>query len=171
MKGFIWLLALSSLVLIPFGMQAQAQPEEVGEAVTTTYKVTSKALPLEEGRVRMNYEGTGLAVTSTGEGLFHGATVRTLGGMSMEKGVFNNERSWGVWTLQDGDKVFFTAAFAGEAKPGGVGEANGMVTITGGTGKCAGIQGSFPVTRYTGGPAVEGVTQSYVKATIIYTLP
>ncbi len=171
MKRFIWLLALSSLVLIPFGMHAQAQPEGVGEAVTTTYNVTLRTLPMEEGRVRMSYDGTGSAVTSTGKGLFQGATVRALGGMTMEKGVFNDERSWGVWTLQDGDKVFFTAAFAGEAKPGGVGEAKGMVTITGGTGRCAGIQGSFPITRYTGGPAVEGIVQSYTEATMIYTLP
>jgi hypothetical protein len=171
MKGFIWPLALSSLVLISLGMQAQAQHEGVGEAVTTTYKVTSQTLPLEEGRVRMSYEGTGSVVTSTGQGLFHGATVRSLGGLTMEKGVFNDDRTWGVWTLQNGDKVFFTAAFAGEAKPGGVSEAKGMVTITGGTGKCAGIQDSFPITRYTGGPAVDGVIQSYVKATIVYTLP
>ena len=91
--------------------------------------------------------------------------------MTIEKGIYKDERGCGVWNLQNGDKVFFTYAFAGEIKPGGVGSAKGTVTITGGTGKCVGIQGSFEATRYSPRSSVEGVGQSYTKANIKYKLP
>jgi hypothetical protein len=62
---------------------------------------------------------------------------------------------------------------AGEAKPGSVGFAKGTFTITGGTGKAAGIQGSFETTRYVPRSAIalEGVGLSYSKGTIKYILP
>jgi len=169
MKRFVWLLAVSLFVLIAFWVQAQ--PKEVTEAVAITYCVNMKALPLDEGRVRMSYEAFGLAVTSTGQGIFHMATSHNLGGMTMEKGVFKDEQGAGLWTLLSGDKVFYTYTFAGASKPVGVGEAKGMVTLTGGTGKCTGIQGSYPATRYTVRTPVEGVVHSYIQATIKYTLP
>jgi hypothetical protein len=139
----------------------------------TTYYVTSKLLPLEEGGLYMSYEAIGTTVNDTGEGLFHNATVRVLGGMKIEKGIYKDERSWGVWSLQNGDKVFFTYRGGGEVKPAGVGIAKGTTTFTGGTGKCAGIQGTFDITRYTPRSTVagEGVGLSYTKGTIKYKLP
>jgi len=57
-------------------------------------------------------------------------------------------------------------------QPGVMGIAKGTVTIIGGTGKCAGIQGTFEMTRYSvPKPAIEGIVQSYTKANIKYTLP
>ncbi len=169
MKGFMSVLALSFLVMIPFGMQAQAQPKEVTEVVTITYYVTPKTLPLDEGRVRLNYESIGILLSDTGSGLFHGATIHALGGFTVEKGKSNDEQAWGVYNLQNGDKVFFTVAPAGE--PGGGGEAKGVATFTGGTGKCAGIKGSYTFTRYSLRPALEGIRQVYQKGTIKYMLP
>lgn len=171
MKACMWIIALSFIVLIPFATDALAQPKEATEAVTTTWYVTSKVLPLQEGRYGISYDATGLTVSDTGAGLFHGATVRSLGAFMVEKGIYNDERGWGVYNLQNGDKVFFAYTFAGELKPGGVGEAKGMITLTGGTGRCASIQGSFPMTRYTVRSAIELVGQSYTKAMIKYTLP
>lgn len=171
MKRFICLATLSFVLLMSFGMLVQAQPKEVTEAVTTTGSATAKMLPLDEGRLRMNYEGIGVVVSDTGSGLFHQATVHVLGGFTAEKGKFSDERSWGVYTLQNGDKVFFTATGAGEMKPGGGGEAKVIETFTGGTGKCTGIKGSQTITRYGLRPAVEGVAQHYMKGTIKYTLP
>lgn len=170
MKRLVWMLALGFVVVISFGMHAQAQPKEVAEAVTTTYYVVSKVLPVGEGRVFMNYEATGLVLANAGEGLFHEATIRVLGNLTAEKGKFNDERGWGVWSLQNGDKVFMTYTWTGEVKQGGSGEAMGTVTIMGGTGKCVGIRGSFPATRRMVKTSIEGVGQSYLKATIKYTL-
>ena len=73
----------------------------------------------------------------------------------------------------NGDKVFITLKATGEtAKPGIVGITKGTVTITGGTGKCSGIEGSFEYTRYAlPSAAIEGIIQAYVKANIKDKLP
>jgi hypothetical protein len=171
MKKSILVLGLSLVLLLTFGINVQAQPKEVTEPITTIFYITSKTLPLGEGIFYMSYEGIGTTVTDTGEGLFHNATIRVLGGMKFEKGSYKDERGWGVWNLQNGDKVFITFKFAGAVKPGGVGFAKGTVTITGGTGKAAGIQTSYEATRTTVRSAIEGIGQSYTKGTIKYTLP
>lgn len=173
MKKSIWMFGLSLVLVITFGINVQAQPKEVTESGITGFYVTSKLLPLEEGCLYMSYEAIGTTVNDTGEGLFHNATVRVLGGMKIEKGIYNDERSWGVYNLQNGDKVFFTYRGTGEVKPEGVGMAKGTITITGGTGKCAGIQGTGDSTRYTPRSAtvVPGGGLSYNKGTIKYKLP
>lgn len=171
MKKSIWILGLSLVLLFIFGLNAYPQPKEVTEPVTTTFYVTAKVLPLDEGRLYMTYEAIGATVNDRGEGLFHNATIRSLGGMTVEKGIYKDERGWGVWNLQNGDKVFFTYTWAGEIKPAGVGIGKGTVTFTGGTGKCVGIQGSVESTRYSPRSAVEGIGQSYTKGNLKYKLP
>ena len=171
MRKSILLLVLSLVLLLTFGINVYAQNKEVSETGISTFYVTSKVLPLGEGTIYFAYEGTGLTVNDTGGGLFHNATVRALGGMKMEKGVYTDERGWCVWNLQGGDKVFATYEMAGEAKPGSVGFAKGMWTFTGGTGKAAGIQGSFETNRKTVRSTMEGVGIAYNKGTIRYTLP
>ena len=142
MKKSIWILGLCLVSLFIFGFNAYAQPKEGVESVTSTFYATSKVLPLEEGRMALTYEAFGVMISDTGEGLFHNATVRNLGGMTIEKGVYNDERGWGVFNLQTGDKMFFTYTMTGEVKPGGLGTANGRLTLTGGTGKLSNIQGT-----------------------------
>ncbi len=171
MKRFMWILAVSFLVLIPFGTNAQAQPKEVTETFTMTFYVTPKMLPLDEGRVRVNHEAFGIILSDTGSGLFHGATLHVLGGFTVEKGKYTDEQDWGVYTLPNGDKVFFTATATGEMTLEGGGQGKLTGTITGGTGKCAGIKGSSSSTRYSLRPAIQGIAQTYNKGTIRYTLP
>lgn len=171
MKRFVWLAILSVVLLMSFGMYVQAQPKEVTEAVTGTLYLTSKALPLEQGRARVNWDAIAIILSDTGSGLFHQATGHVLGGFTLEKGRYNDEQGWGVYNLQNGDKVFFTLTGTSEMKAEGGGESKGIVTFTGGTGKCAGIKGGATLTRYSLRPAVEGIGQSYYKGTIKYTLP
>jgi hypothetical protein len=171
MRKSIFILVLSLVLLLTFGINVQAQSKEVSEPVTVAMYVTSKTLPLGEGTRYMSYEATGLNVNDAEGGLFHNATWRSLGGMEFVKGIFKDERGWGVWNLQGGDKVFVTYKTAGEVKPGGVGFAKGTVTITGGTGKAAGIKGSYEMNRTIVHSALEGVGQNYNKGTIRYTLP
>jgi hypothetical protein len=119
----------------------------------------------------MSHEGIGATVSDTGEGLFHNATIRTLGGMIIEKGIYKDDRGWGVFNLQNGDKVFIEYTFAGQVNPKGVGTAKGTITIVGGTGKCTGIKGGWEATRYHPRSAIEGIGQCYTKAKGKYTLP
>jgi len=90
--------------------------------------------------------------------------------MTMEHGVYKDDRGAGVWNLQNGDKVFFTFTFTGETKPGGTGFAKGTVTFIDGTGHCAGIQGGAELIRYVVRSATEEIGQNYHKAIIKYRL-
>jgi hypothetical protein len=173
MKKSILILVLSLVLLAAFGLDAQAQPKEVTESVTTTYYATPKIVPLGADRAAMSYDAIGLTLCDAGQGLFHQGTVRIIGSLTIEKGKFNDERGSGVWNLMNGDKVFVTLKATGEtAKPGVAGITTGTVTIIGGTGKCSGIEGSFEFTRYAlPSAAIDGIIQSYVKANIKYKLP
>jgi len=53
----------------------------------------------------------------------------------------------------------------------GGGQGKGIITFTGGTGKCAGIKGGETYTWLSLRPALEGTGQLYVKGNIKYTLP
>jgi len=170
MKKSIGILGLILVLLLAFGVNVQAQSNEVSETCTTTFYTTMKVLPLGEGSVYANYEAIGTTVSDTGGGLFHNATLRVLGAAKNEKGIIKDERGWGVWNLQNGDKVFITYTFAGTFKSG-VGFAKGTTTITGGTGKAAGIQGSAELTRTNVRSGIEGVGLNYTKQNIKYTLP
>lgn len=171
MKKSIWILGLTLIVFLIFGLNVYAQPKEGVESVTTTFYVTAKVLPSGEGRMAMTYEGIGLMISDTTEGLFHNATLRNLGGMTFERGVYKDERGSGVINLKTGEKVFFTYTATGVAEPGGTGTAKGTAIITGGTGKVTNIQGSYEFIRTSVRSAMEGIGQSYTKAKIQYKLP
>ena len=171
MRKSILLLVLSLVLLLTFGINVYAQNKEVTESGITTYYTTSKVLPLGDGIVHFAYEAIGANVSDTGEGLFHNATARALGTITLEKTLYTDEVGKGVFYLENGDKVFFTYHYAGEIKPKGVTMGKGGGTFTGGTGKCAGITGGYESTRYTLHPAVEGTGQSYNKMKFRYTLP
>jgi len=171
MKKSILILGLSLVLLFTFGINVQAQSNEVSEPFTAVWYAPSKILPLGEGIFYMTSEAFGTNINDTGGGLFHNATVRILAALKIEKGIYKDERGGGVYNLQNGDKVFFTYEMSGEVKPGGIGFGKGTATITGGTGKAAGIQGSFDVNRTFVRTALEGVGQAYTKGKFKYILP
>ncbi len=173
MKKSILILGLGLVLLTVFGLDAETQPKEVTESITTTYYGTYKVAPVGVDRAVMSYEAIGLIISDTGQGLFHQGTARILGSLTIDKGKWNDERGSGVYSLMNGDKIFVSVNAAGEvAKQGVPGITKGTVTIVGGTGKCSGIQGSFEFTRYSvPKPAIDGIIQSYVKANIKYKLP
>ena len=169
MKKSILILVLSLVLLAVSGLGAWAQAKEATESVNVSWYVTTKIVPLGQDRIYATYEAIGLTVTDTGEGLFHGSTARVLGGMTIEKGFYNDEYGCGVWNLPNGDKVFITFKMAGKAGTGGV--AKGTFIIIGGTGKCAGIQGGMEGTRTMVQTALEGAGQSFLKGKLQYKLP
>ena len=167
MKKLISVIGLSLFFLGEFGITAYAQTsQEVTETVTVSFYSTVKTIPLGENLAYMTFEAFGISVSDTGEGLFHDATVRALGAMSIERGAYQ-DKIYVVFNLRNGDKIFGTGSCTG--KIGAPGE--GTATFIGGTGKCAGIQGSGEFTRYSLRPAFEGIAQSYNKLKIRYRLP
>ena len=168
MKKSILVLGLSLVFLFSFGLVVQAQTgKEIIEPVTSTWYVTFKNLPLDKDCVFQTWEAFGIVISDTGTGLFHGATVRCMGSVYVDKGVFRDDLAYGVYVLQNGDKAFFRTVF--NRKPGEL--AKGTTTLIGGTGKCAGIQGSYDLTGYPLKLAMEGIFQSYNKLSIKYKLP
>jgi len=105
---------------------------------------------------------------SDGKGLFHEATMHSAGSEYIEKGVIKNYVLYGYYLLKNGDKVFIKQG-RDEYKTGA--PYRGKNTIIGGTGKCAGIQGSWEFTGVNLRPAAEGIGQGYNKHPIKYRLP
>ena len=166
------LAALALMAFVVFGMGNIAfGQDEVTEKWTGTGQSTSKVIQLEEGKFYVSYESFGIGISDTGEGLFHKATARALGFMLIENGIIKEERGYGVLNIVNGDKIFYTYEVSGDAKPGVESIATVKSTYTGGTGKCAGIQGGGTSTRYSLKPAMEGIGQSYSKGTAKYKLP
>jgi hypothetical protein len=168
MKKSILVLGLSLALLVISGSDVLSQAsKEISESLTITWYATSKVLPLGENRAFITFEQFGGIVSEDGKGLFHEATARGLGSFLMEKGVSKNFDGYNCYFLKNGDKVFGT--YTAEIKTGV--PTKGKMTIIGGTGKCAGIQGGWEFTCYPLSPAAEGIGQSYCKFTTKYRLP
>jgi hypothetical protein len=168
MKKSILVLGLSLALLGISGSDVLSQAsKEISEPITLSWYSTSKVLPVGEDRNFVTIEVFGVIICDEGKGLFHEATVRGLGSTLREKGVMQNYVLYASWLLKTGDKVFITLTAEGKT---GV-PTKGKATIIGGTGKCAGIQGSWEYTGYSLRPAMEGIGQGYNKHLIKYKLP
>jgi hypothetical protein len=154
---------------VPSAAQEKVKINEVTESVTTSYYGTSKVMPLGTDRMYATWESFGVIVSDTGEGLFHNVTIRCIGAWLGEKGSWEGGGSC-YYTMKDGEKVFLTIKQGGKMgmpPP----PSKGTATMVGGTGKYSGIQGRTEYTSYFLRPSVEGISQSYNKAKIIYKLP
>jgi hypothetical protein len=168
MKKSILVLGLSLTLLAFSGSDVLSQAsKEIIEPVNLIYYATTKALPMGEDRSFITLDIFGVLLCDEGKGLFHEATAHTAGSFFREKGVIKDYVIYGYYLLKNGDKVF--VMLNAEIKPGV--PAKGKVTIIGGTGKCAGIQGNWEYTTYALRPAVEGIIQGYNKHLIKYKLP
>ena len=157
---------VSVLVLVLSVVAAPVCGEEMAKEGTSSVKgyyigTTIQMLPMAKERVQMNYEVFGILVSDTGQGLFHNASQRVLGGMHIVKGVINDS-GFIVITLLNGDKVFMTYKASG--KTGKPTIVKGPFTYVGGTGKVSGIQGGGEFTRYSLQPPAKGKTASFSVA-------
>jgi hypothetical protein len=164
------LVILSLVTLAVFGLDNIARGQnEVTESVTTSYYGTSKVLPLGPGSGYMTFEAFAVVVSDTGEGLFHNATIRSIGANLAEKGSWEGE-GYSTYTLKDGEKVFVSFKQGGKTGTP-TPPSQGTAKMIGGTGKYSGIQGRTEYTSYYLRPSAEGIGQSYNKVKIIYKLP
>ncbi len=167
MKKTITLLILSSVVLVAFGTESEAQiPKEGSSLMTFYYSATFKALPMGQERLQMTYENMGQIIGDGGNELLHNTSVRCLGALHAVKGETNNS-GFCVGTRLDGDKVFWTYQSTGKLGAGG----KGTSIIVGGTGKLTGIQGSSEYTDFPLRPAAEGTFQGHSRIKGQYKLP
>ncbi len=158
--------ALASLPAMAAEVPASL-PREGSTSGTAVFVGTMKVLPLGKDKAQVSYDVTGVALSDTGEGLFHGASVRCVGGMFVVNGAFDNETNACVYTRPDGDQVFTRSKVSGRQ-----GEAaKGSFTIVGGTGKLAGITGGGEFTRTSVRPVAEGGSLSYARSRSSYKLP
>ena len=169
MKKSIWMLGLGLVLIFIFGLNVHAQSNEVTESGNTSYYTTFKTFPLEHNiRGYMTWENFGVFVSDTGEGLFHGVTVRCVGANYWETWNWEGE-GYCAYNLKDGEKVFLKVKMGGNAgNP--LPPYQGTSKIISGTGKYAGIEGRTEFTSYPLRPSAEGIGQSFSKVKIIYKL-
>jgi len=140
--------------------------KEATESITLGVYSTGKVIAFGNDYMHGSYEGFGVFVGDTGKEMLHGATAHPVGEWQVEKGFFS-QIGGVVWTLLNGDKIYLK--FYDSAKPGET--PKGTLTVLGGTGKCAGIEGSAEYTTHPSVPSVEGAWQGLFKMKFHYKLP
>jgi len=132
-----------------FGEELAKEGLESGRNYATG---TSKAIPMGEERIQLNYEGSGIYISDTEGGFLHNASIHFLGAFHAVKGAF--EESGGmVLAAPNGDKAFVTYKGSGNLGK----DAKGTYTYVGGTGKYTGITGGGEFTRSNLQSASKGV--------------
>ncbi len=171
MKKSILVFGLSLVLLAFSGSDVFSQAsKEITEPITLTFQTTSKAIPMGEASSLVTFDALGVLMSDDGKGLFHEATLHAAGAQYIEKGVAKNFVLYGYYLLKNGDKVLIKQDR--EEYRTGIGiPYRGKITIIGGTGKCAGIQGSWEFTGVNLRPAAEGTGQGFNKHPMKYTLP
>ena len=160
------------MVLIAFAMgiflvgDALAGKEATESVTGSFYSPPSKVVAFGEDYIYGAEEGFSVWVGETGKEMIHGASVHSAGGFQIEKGYFSNTGGV-VWTLLNGDKIYLK--YIGTGNPGET--AKGTLTVNGGTGKCAGIEGRAEYTVHPSTPSVEGSWQGLIKMKFHYKLP
>ena len=171
MRKSILVLGLCLALSVFWGSDILAQvSKEITEPVTSTWYSESKMLPLGEDSSFNTFEVFGALMSEERKGLFHEATLHAAGSSLNVKGVVKKFIMYGSYLLKNGDEVFFEMT-RDEFKIGT--PYKGIVTLIGGTGKCAGIQGGWEYTGVNLRPAATagGIGQGYNKHLIKYRLP
>jgi hypothetical protein len=167
------ILAVTALFTFALGLALAGEAvaeEEVTEVFYQCYTCSDmKSITYGEDHIYLSYDCPMVFIGETGKEMFHNASGHTVGFWKSEKGVVE-DRGTVVAILPNGDKVFL--AYVSIAKPGV--PAKGAHTIIGGTGKCAGIQGTGEYSQTYLNPPIEGVpggAAGYTKAKLRYRLP
>ena len=168
MKKIFLISILSLFTLVVFVQNSNAEMAKEGSGPGKTYWTgTYKVLPMGKEMAQMNYEGYGVNVSDTGEGLTHLSSTHVIGGMLIVKGNYENDSGLFTYTLPDGDQIFATYKCSGSMVKG----AKGFATIVGGTGKLVGITGTVEFTRLPLRPPAEGHFASFSIGKISWKLP
>ncbi|MDJ0819021.1 MAG: hypothetical protein QNJ58_22610 [Desulfobacterales bacterium] len=143
------------LLIITAGNAISAEMAKEGSGDYRSGKTgTFEALAMEKERVQMNYEETGVVVYAPENSPLYNASFRVLGTLHAIKGKWKGS-GFVEFTRPNGDKVYTT--YEGEGVLGG-GPSKSFHTFVGGTGTCAGIEGTLELGNTPGiKPAKKGV--------------
>ena len=143
MQRYSWVLLLMTLGLVLAASSAYSEMAKEGSHSGKNYSTgTSKVIAMEEERLHMTHEGSGIYVSDTEKGFLNNASIYFLGTLHAVKGVFE-ESGFMVFALPDGDKVYATWKGTGNFGK----DAKGTISYVGGTGKYTGITGGDEYTR------------------------
>jgi hypothetical protein len=89
--------------------------------------------------------------------------------LAIMKGIYKDDSGFCDYTRPDGDKIYSTYEATGML---GGKAGKGTITLVGGTGKCAGIQGGGEFDRLPGfRPAAKGTFQGMNKSKVNWKMP
>lgn len=165
-KGYWWGLLLGVLWLaLPIAAEAATNHTLQVEA---TISSTSQWAPVgdEDGHVIGMSKGEGEAVLSNGE-MAHYSNVSTF---DTRRGLGGNSEGYTRFTFDDGSTIFFYWTARITIGANGLSASNGEGTMTVGTGRFAGIEGSSVFTSQAKILA-DGKRVTVANATLTYTLP
>ena len=168
MRKIILASVLSLVLLVAFGSTANAQLAKEGTCTAKLLVSSTSAKAIAVGdRLIYAYEYMGVCHNDRGEGFLHNTSARGLGSLLVNntKGVYEYDRSSGVFVDSDGDQVIFTHEVAGKV------DAVRTLTFNGGTGKYTGIQGGGNWTWNEVHSAAEGTFQGYMIIKAHWKLP
>ena len=140
MKKFIIAIFLVSLGLLLSASLTYAEMAKTGSGNYRSGKSgTFDVIALGKDRFQLNYDETGAIVEAPENSPFTNATYRTIG---TQRGIEGKFKSIGglVLTRPNGDQIFGVYELDGVV---GSGQLSGIIRIIGGTGECAGIEGTM----------------------------
>ncbi len=128
---------------------------------------TIKVLKLGEGLAQMNWDENGVFVSAPENSPFVFASYRLIGSSHVIKGKYKG-KGGGVFTRPNGDQIFGVVDVEGEFKK----PTGGTITIIGGTGECAGIEGLFEIgPRPAVKTSMEGIYQGVGFGKVSWKIP
>jgi hypothetical protein len=130
---------------------------------------TTKFLKLGEGKGQLNWDENGVIVSAPKNSPFEFASYRLIGSSHVIGKTYKG-KGGGVFTRPNGDQIFGVVDVEGDYganKPTG-----GTITIIGGTGECAGIEGLFEIgPRPTIKTSMEGIYQGVGFGKVSWKIP
>ena len=167
MKKIILASALSLVLLVVFGLEANAQMAKEGTfSGKAVLSATIRTLAMGEERLQLNYDCTGAFLNDANEGFLHKTSFHMLGALHAVKGVMENDHSFIMFSDKDGDKLYLT-----HEGTGSLDTAERIWKWVGGTGKYTGIQGGGGW-YWVGTPhVVDGTLQGILEIKGHYKLP
>lgn len=170
MRKVIVTSVLTFIFLVAFWPFADAEMAKEGTVSgTSVYGGTYNVMPLEKDTYVVTFEHTGVLTDDTGEGPLHNMSVHCVGFHYYEKNIAKKSIGYIVFTDPDGDKVL--TDFTDIEYPRTAKVKKGTMELLGGTGKFAGIEGTWEYTRYGVRPAVKGTYQGVSKQKGSWKIP
>lgn len=171
MRALAALAALAFTLAQSGGFANQVKAAELAKegtfSVRAAWSGASQGFGLGEDHWVRTYDFKGVVTNDDGQGFLHNTSLRCIGLGRTFKGVTENSGNC-VHTDLDGDTIFDSWQDEGTVSTG----ARGVGNLIGGTGKYAGIQGTFHYKRIGLTPVAEGTFQGYtVRFTGNWKLP